>query len=143
MVTKGKLFFDFTAPNPPAGTHWDDDELKLMHDAVEYKIDYNDDWNYGYCVRNQWLNLWDVPTDHLAMVGYCTTKLKNIDAKFEAVENPPQPTAYCYSGDKRICYHPHVIKLDSVEWTVSVTVRGVQYTIDIVIVLTYETTVWS
>ena len=144
MTTKGKLFFDFTTPAPPAGTHWDEATLKLMHDAVEAAINLEDGWNYGYCVRNKWLNLWDVPSNHGAMAAYCTTKLADLpNHVFEAVEDPPQPIAYCYSGDQRICYHPHVIELDGAKWTVTVSVQGKPYKLYIVIVLTYETVCFS
>lgn len=137
MLTRGKLFFDFAAPLPPAGTHWDEATLKLMHDAVEKEIDLKDPWYNGNNVRNQWLDLWDVPSNHGAMLAYLNLKLADLPyaGDVEAVEDPPQPIAYCYTGDKRICYHPHTIKVDGQNWIVNV-----QAPIYIVIVLSYETT---
>ena len=140
MPHYGKLFFDFAAPFQSNGQHWDPAKLQEMHYAVETAINNNDAWNSGLCKRNQWLSLWDLPSDHLLMVGYCTTKLRTINTTFEAVEVPPQPIAYCYSGNQRICYHPHAIELNGKLWTVPVS--GVPGEIQILIVLSYKETVW-
>ena len=35
MAHHGRLFFDFLAPPPCKGQHWDESELKKMQDAVE------------------------------------------------------------------------------------------------------------
>ena len=138
MPHNGKLFFDFTAPDPPAGqTHWPDSDLEKMQKAVEAEIDVRDPWRDGNNVRNKWLKLFDVPEIHSSMVPYCNKKLDDLKIGALAVEVPPQPIAYCYSGDTRICYHPHIIELNDDPWHVHV--QGVNDPIYIVIVLSYET----
>ena len=138
---KGKLFLDFTAPDPPAGqTHWYEPELKKMQEAVEAEINVRDPWRDGNNERNKWLKLYDVPEIHSSMRPYCNKKLDELKIGALAEEDPPQPIAYCYSGDTRICYHPHSVELNGERWHVHV--QGVNDPIYIVIVLTYETTVW-
>ena len=143
MAHNGKLFLDFTVPDPPKKKkHWTESDLRKMQVAVEKEIECKDHWNNGNCERNKWLMLFDVPHKHGKMRDYCNLKLKELERKhsISAVEDPPQPIAYCYSGDTRICYHPHALLEGKDLWIVSVKgVKGLKKKIEIVIVLSYET----
>lgn len=134
MAHNGKLYFDFTVPEPSTGQHWDLHALNKMHSAVEVAIDEMDPWNDGDCYRNQWLDLWNVPSNHEEMVKFCNERLKLLSPELRAVEDPPQPIAYCYTGDSRICYLPHTLMLDNDQWSVFVEDNE----IPIVLILTYE-----
>lgn len=129
MTAEGKLFFDFeTNGSLPTAL------LEACREAVDRKIDSIDNWNDGDNERNKWIKLWNVPTDHGAMVDYINGKFGQLQG-LVAEEDPTAPIAYCYSGDSRICYHPHPLKLDGQSLTV--TEQGI--TMKIIIVLTYKT----
>ncbi|MCH7925084.1 MAG: hypothetical protein IIC51_06080 [Planctomycetes bacterium] len=135
-IKEGKLFFDFEI-----GQDVLERELEVCRQAVEREINHLDHWCNGNNERNKWVQLYDIPTDHKKMHEYLQRKIKKIkwlSVKFE--EPPTAPITYCYSGDSRICYHPHSIELNDKPWTVTVSgVQGLKYPMEIVIVLSYET----
>lgn len=128
-VTEGKLFFDFDIKQS-----LEEDVIYACRKKVEKAIDDIDEWKDGNNERNKWLSLWDVPTDHDEMHVYLNKKITKI-ANLTVDPIPPAPITYCYSGDSRICYHPHTVLLYGQPWVVNEKGEKMK----IFIVLTYKT----
>lgn len=110
--------------------------------------------------RFNWSNLLNIPgdtksrLDQPAAVDYVAGKLEttqNLKNKDYAVELHGTDT-YCYSGNKRTCYHVYRVKdKDGNYWTKSATVKKYNeppgntfiVTVEIKMVLTYSATVWE
>ena len=129
-ITEGKLFFDFTIDGS-----LERDVLRACREAVEYEIERLDPWCDGNNVRNRWVQLYDVPSDHGEMHEYLQRKIKKISWLTIKVEEPPAPITYCYSGDSRICYHPHTVLLNDCDWVVKAEGEEMK----MLLVLTYNT----
>ena len=128
-IKEGKLFFDFEIKQDVL-----ERELEVCRQAVEREINHLDHWCNGNNERNKWLQLYDIPTDHKKMHEYLQEKVKKI--RFLTVDPvPPAPITYCYSGDSRICYHPHTVLLNGCPWIV----EELGHKMEMFIVLTYNT----
>ena len=127
---QGKLFFDFEIPEDV-----DSELLEACQKKVEREIDRVDPWCNGENERKKWLDLHNVPSDHAEMHIYLNKKIKEISGDFTIQQDSTAPITYCYSGESRICYHPHPVYLYGTRWTV----KEKRQEMKMLLVLTYKT----